>query len=76
MIKEQWGEELKEEERGINIHNEGSLHSQIKQWYREEEDRFEVKSGRYVIDIVRDQQFIEIQTSNFGAIRKKLKNLV
>ena len=27
---------IKEEYRGINIQNEGILHSQIKQWYAEE----------------------------------------
>lgn len=67
---------IKEEYRGINIQNEGILHSQIKQWYAEEKDRFEVKVGRYIVDIVRDKQLIEIQTSNFSSIRNKIKNLI
>ena len=61
---------IKEEYRGINIQNEG-IHSQIKQWYAEEKDRFEVKVGRYIVDIVRDKQLIEIQTSNFSSYEIK-----
>lgn len=64
------------EQNGINIKNEKSLHSSIKQWYVTVGDRFEVKVDKYVIDLVREDSLIEIQTKNFSAIGKKLRNLV
>ncbi|MGH4052041.1 MAG: hypothetical protein ACREVX_11960 [Clostridium sp.] len=64
------------EQNGINIKNEKSLHSSIKQWYIEPGDRFEVKVDKYVIDLVREDSLIEIQTKNFSAIANKLRNLV
>jgi hypothetical protein len=56
--------------------NESSLHSAIKEWYSLPRDKFEVKIGQYVADIVRGDLIVEIQTMNFSAIRKKLENLV
>jgi len=64
------------EQNGINIKNEKSLHSSIKQWYVLPGDRFEVKLDKYVIDLVREDSLIEIQTKNFGAIRSKLRDLI
>ncbi|MBW9153123.1 hypothetical protein [Clostridium estertheticum] len=64
------------EQNGINIKNEKSLHSSIKQWYVTPGDRFEVKVDKYVIDLVREDSLIEIQTKNFSAIRNKLRELV
>ena len=64
------------EQNGINIKNEKSLHSSIKQWYVTDGDRFEVKLDKYVIDLVREDSLIEIQTKNFSAIRNKLRELV
>lgn len=55
--------------------NEISLHSAIKSWYHLPSDRFEVKVDCYVVDIVRGDLLIEIQTENFSAIRKKLRTL-
>ena len=63
------------EQNGINIKNEKSLHSSIKQWYVTDGDRFEVKLDKYVIDLVREDSLIEIQTKNFSAIRNKLREL-
>jgi hypothetical protein len=68
--------QYKAEENGINIKNEGQLHSQIKQWYLQPGDRLESKVDGYIIDIVRNDLLIEIQTKNFSAINKKLKNLL
>ncbi len=56
--------------------NESSLHSAIKEWYSLPRDKFEVKISQYVADIIRGDLIVEIQTMNFSAIRKKLKNLV
>ncbi len=55
---------------------ETSLHSSIKDWYALPGDRLEVKIGSFIIDIVRDDLLIEIQTRNFSAIKKKLQSLV
>lgn len=56
--------------------NERSLHSQVKHWYALPSDDLEVKVDTYVIDIIRNDTLIEIQTANFTAIRDKLSNLV
>ncbi|MBU3093154.1 hypothetical protein K2F40_14260 [Clostridium sp. CM028] len=64
------------EQTGINIKNERSLHSSIKQWYAVPGDRLEVKVDKYIIDLVREDSLIEIQTKNFGAIGNKLRELV
>lgn len=63
------------EHNGINIKNEKSLHNDIKRWYQEEGDRFEVKVDGSIIDMVRDELLIEIQTQNFSAIKNKLIRL-
>ncbi|MGH4138977.1 hypothetical protein [Clostridium sp.] len=64
------------EQSGININNEKSLHSSIKQWYAMPGDRLEVKVDKYIIDLVREDSLIEIQTRNFSAIGNKLRDLV
>ena len=68
--------EITPEKHGINTHNERSLHAALKQWYAQPDDRFEVPLGGYVIDLVRGEQLVEIQTRNFSAIRRKLQQLV
>jgi hypothetical protein len=67
---------LEYEEYGIGVRNESSLHRSIKKWYSNVGDRFEVKLGGSVIDIVRGELLIEIQTKNFNAISKKLNKLL
>ncbi|GAB4434081.1 MAG: hypothetical protein Kow00120_00230 [Anaerolineae bacterium] len=57
---------------GIGTLNEKSLHAALKAWYAEPGDRFEVAVDGYVIDIVRGDLLVEIQTRNFTAIRRKL----
>lgn len=64
------------EQTGININNEKSLHSSIKTWYAGPGDRLEVKLDKYIIDLVREDSLIEIQTKNFSAIGNKLRDLV
>ena len=61
---------------GIGLLNEKPLHASLKQWYARPGDRFEVMVDRFVIDIVRDDLLIEIQTGNFASIKSKLTNLV
>jgi hypothetical protein len=60
----------------IGTLHESTLHSNLKQWYKKPGDRLEVPIDNFIIDILRDDLLIEIQTKNFSAIRKKLKNLI
>ena len=60
---------------GIGLLNEGSLHASLKQWYARAGDRYEVPVEGYVVDIVRDDLLLEVQTRHIGAIRSKLASL-
>lgn len=60
---------------GIGLLNEKPLHASLKQWYARPGDQFEVPFERFVIDIVRDDLLIEIQTGNFASIKSKLYKL-
>ena len=55
---------------------EKSLHAGIKEWYGRSGDQFEAKVDGFVIDIVRGEQLIEIQTRHFGAMKRKLDRLL
>jgi hypothetical protein len=59
----------------IGLLNEKPLHASLKQWYAQPGDRFEVAVDGFVIDIVRDDLLIEIQTRNFASINSKLCKL-
>ena len=59
----------------IGLLNEKPLHASLKQWYARSGDRFEVPVDGFVIDIVRDNLLIEIQTRNFASINAKLRKL-
>ena len=61
---------------GIGLLNEKPLHASLKEWCAQPGDRFEVAVDGFVIDIVRDDQLLEIQTSNFASIKSKLTDLV
>jgi len=60
----------------IGTLNEGSLHAQLKAWYRERGDLVEQPVSGYVIDLVRGSTLIEIQTGGFAALRRKLERLL
>jgi len=60
----------------IGLLNEKALHASLKQWYARPGDQLEVAVDGFVIDIVRDDLLIEIQTRNFSSIKSKLTNLV
>lgn len=60
---------------GVGTLNEKSLHAQLKDWYELPGDRREVPVDGFVIDLVRGDQLIEIQTRNLGAMRRKLDRL-
>lgn len=61
---------------GVGTLAERSLHAGIKDWYRRPGDEVEVPVDGFVIDIVRGEQLIEIQTRGFGAMRRKLRALL
>ncbi len=54
---------------------ERSLHSALKEWYAHPGDRFEAPVEGYVVDILRGNLLIEVQTHNFAAIKAKLAAL-
>jgi hypothetical protein len=55
---------------------ESSLHADLKAWYAQPGDRIEARVEGFVIDIVRGDLMIEIQTGNFSALKAKLNNLL
>ena len=61
---------------GIGTLTEKSLHASLKEWMAQPGDRFEVKIAGFVIDIVRGDVLIEIQTANFSALKRKLAALL
>jgi hypothetical protein len=60
----------------ISTLNEKPLHAALKTWYAQPGDRFEVAVDGFIVDIVRDELLVEIQTRNFSAIKRKLTELV
>ena len=61
---------------GVGLLNEKPLHAALKAWYAQPGDRFEVQVDGSVIDIVRDELLVEIQTRCFSALKRKLEKLV
>ncbi|MDJ0767932.1 MAG: hypothetical protein QNJ12_04030 [Ilumatobacter sp.] len=55
---------------------EKPLHASLKRWYAEPGDRVEVPVDGFVIDLVRDDLLIEIQTRGFSSMRRKLAALL
>jgi hypothetical protein len=60
----------------IGLLNEKPLHASLKKWYAKPGDRFEVPVDGFVIDIIRDDLLLEIQTGSFNSIKCKLTNLL
>ncbi len=60
----------------IGTLNEGHLHAALKERYAQPGDLTEVVVDGYVVDILRDELIIEIQTANFAQISKKMRKLV
>jgi hypothetical protein len=55
---------------------EYSLHSEIKRWYMGSGDELEVKVEDFIVDVIRGELLVEIQTGNFSAIKNKLTELL
>ena len=60
----------------FSTYREQHLHAALKEWYREDDDLVEVGVDGFVIDLVRGEQLIEIQTRGFSAMRRKLDALL
>ena len=56
----------------IGTLNEGALHAQLKDWYRRPGDRLEQAVDGFVVDLVRGNLLVEIQTGSFTPLRRKL----
>lgn len=56
----------------IGTLNEKPLHAALKEWYAQPGDRFEVLVDGYVVDIVRGDLLVEIQTGGFSSLKRKL----
>jgi len=60
----------------IGTLNEGLLHAQLKDWYRRPGDEVEQPLQGFVIDLVRGDTLIEIETSGLARVRRKLDVLL
>jgi hypothetical protein len=61
---------------GVGVLNEKPLHAALKAWYAQPGDRFEVPVDGSIIDIMRDELLVEIQTRGFSALKRKVEKLV
>ena len=59
----------------IGTLNESPLHAALKAWYARPGDQFEVCVDGFVVDVVRGNLLVEIQTGSFSAIKRKLAAL-
>lgn len=60
----------------IGTLNEGNLHLSLKNIYAEDPSQIERRASNYVVDVLKGNQIIEIQTRGFGALRAKLPSLL
>lgn len=63
-------------EKGINTYNENPLHAGLKTWFAGSGGQTEVPVDGFIADLVQDGVLVEIQTGNFGAMRRKLISLL
>jgi hypothetical protein len=61
---------------GLSTYREGSLHAALKALYTRPGDRVEESVDGYVVDVVRDDELVEIQTASFSSAARKLRRLV
>jgi hypothetical protein len=60
----------------IGMLSESPLHASLKAWYARAGDRIEVPVDGFVIDLVRGDLLIEVQTSGFSSMKAKLVSLL
>jgi hypothetical protein len=67
--------EAQETAHQIGTLNENPLHAALKAWYARPDDQIEVPVDGFIIDIVRGELLVEIQTRNFSSIKRKIATL-
>jgi hypothetical protein len=60
----------------LSTYREGSLHASAKEMYAREGGLTEASVGGYVVDVVRNNELVEIQTASFASAARKLRRLV
>jgi hypothetical protein len=60
----------------IGVLRETALHAALKEHFANPGDQLEASVGRYIVDIVKPDELIEIQTGSFSQIRRKLDVLL
>jgi hypothetical protein len=60
----------------LSTYREGSLHASAKEIYAREGGLTEESVDGYVVDVVRNDELIEIQTASFASAARKLRRLV
>jgi len=60
----------------IGTLGEKSLHAALKEWVAQPGDQFEVTVEGFVIDVVRSEELLEIQTRHLYAMKRKLARLL
>lgn len=55
---------------------ETSLHQRMKRIYADDESQIEQKLGRYIIDVMRDDELVEVQFSSLSSINRKIQDLL
>ena len=60
----------------LSTYREGSLHAALKALYARPGDLIEASVGGYVVDVVRADELVEIQTASFSSAARKLGVLV
>jgi hypothetical protein len=67
---------MKEVAPHIGTLREKPLHASLKRWYSRAGDRVEVPVDGFVIDLVREDLLIEVQTRGFSSMKKKVTTLL
>ena len=67
---------MKEVAPHIGTLREKPLHASLKRWYSRAGDRVEVAVDGFVIDLVREDLLIEVQTRGFSSMKKKVTTLL
>ena len=60
----------------IGTLNEGDLHFSLKQLYADDPSQIERRANNFVVDVLKQDRIVEIQTRGFGSLRKKLSALL
>lgn len=60
----------------IGTLNEGHLHASLRERYLEPGCSVEVRLDGYVVDVLHGDLIVEVQTANFSAIARKMRDLV